>query len=280
MIRGSSLTFSDLLLRLAELATQTIRLSASSPVSIAPTDVATLDRLKRAINDGAQEFASATKPTGNGRRAPIDWAWQWQRIEDFTINADGDARYCLRGNARRYTLPGAISFPKNDIVWSDGSTGERVVETTFDALLSAENTRPSETGAPRFWAAEFRPELGGIELRVFPKPDAEYTLSLRCKIGVPSLVNESDRGIWPAVHDRAVLAFAQRCYFRTDRAPDSPAMVRAESMVAEALAASLAADSDIRPESSPSPVGRFAQSGTRVILSNLGTPILDTVVYR
>lgn len=279
MIRGSSLTFADLKLRLSELVVLSERESASNPVNIAPTDPNTNDRLGRAINDGANEFATATKIGTNGQPVRIEWAWLWDRFDSFELSSEGTAKYSLDANPRRYFLPGAASIPKNDLLWSDGTTAGTMTAATFDQVLEEELRNPTRTGSPIYWGAEYRASMGGIELRVFPAPERTYYLNLRVRIGVPPLVNDSDRGIWPDVHSRTVLAYALRCFHRGDKAPDSPAHQFAESMCRERLLASIAANGDFLPDSAPNPKSFARTEGRAFQMRNNGEVILQGVSY-
>ena len=167
-----SLTFRDLILRVAELnATSDESGSTVGP----PTDAIELDRIKRHINDAAADIARYA-------------SWRWLR-QTFTITLapDGDSVDNIASDATRYALhPGVVSAPFGRVVWNhpENSGGGTVLSTHTDRLLHMLATSPDATGAPRYCAV--RPAIGvatpaggrsRIELLVWPTPDLAYTLT-------------------------------------------------------------------------------------------------------
>lgn len=218
-----SLTFRDLILRVAELNAT----SDESGTTVGPpTDAIELDRIKRAINDAAADIA---------RKA----SWRWLR-QTFTIT--------LAPDATRYALhPGVVSAPFGRITWTHpdgrGSGGGTVLSTHTDRLLHMLALSGDSTGAPRYCAV--RPALGvptssgsrpRIELLVWPSPDLAYTLTATFSCTPVPLSLDSDRGIWPPYMDLPIVRKAYAMMLAYTDPSFAAAQAEAQSAIAEARA--------------------------------------------
>lgn len=203
----TSWTFADMKLRLAEAVDVAVQGTGSDNRSTVPTDPNTLDRLERAINDAAKDFA----------RNKHRWTWLAPTIT-IALEPSADGPLSIAGDARRYRLPlNVISAPVGRATWRDSSNtyGGRVTDSNIDFIQEHIARAPNAQGHPLYisvWASNDR-EIGvgdrpPKELVVFPKPDQAYTIRSRFRVEVPRMVNDAERGIWGAIHDPAVLAIA------------------------------------------------------------------------
>lgn len=203
----TSWTFADLQLRLAEAVDVAVQGSGADNRSQVPTDPNTLDRLKRAINDAAKDFA----------RNKHRWTWLCPTLT-LTLEPDADGPLSIAGDSRRYRLPvNVISAPVGRVTWRDSSSsyGGRVTDSNIDRVQEYIARAPSLQGQPLYcsvWTSNDRDIAVGdrppLELLVFPKPDQAYTIKSRFRVDVPTLVHDTERGIWGAIHDQTVLAIA------------------------------------------------------------------------
>lgn len=226
-----SLTFRDLQVRVAEMDGLA---DHSGTVAAPPSEAIGLDTIKRAINDAAADIA---------RKA--SWLWLRQTIT-ITLAPDGDAVDSIASDATRYALPPqVVSAPYGRVIWKNaGATdGGKVFSTSTDQLLYLAARDPDSTGAPRYvsvqpayglaTAAGSRPRM---EMRVWPKPSEAFTLTCEFSVTPIPLVNDSDRGIWPAYMDLPVVRRAYANIRKYTDADFAMATEAADKAIAEARA--------------------------------------------
>jgi hypothetical protein len=234
-----SLTFRELQTRVAE------RLGIadySGTVAAPPSDTNDADLVKRLLQDAVRQFVRAVYP-GTGRA--VQWSWT-APIVSVSLTTDGTGSANIAGDATRYRLPeGVCSAPKGRVSWSDGSTGGHVVDTSVDLVIRKQAERPSEVGPPLYCAVFQSTDPGNspnqrppMEMRVFPTPSRAITLTTRLKIEPTKMVNDADRGNWPASHDLTIVDMAVAAH-----APSDINRARAT----ESLIASIAFDEDSKP---------------------------------
>lgn len=226
-----SLTFRELQVRVAEMDGTTD--DSGSAVGV-PTDAIALDKLKRAINDAAADIA---------RKA--SWLWLRQTIV-ITLAPDGDAADSIDADATRYALPPqVVSAPYGRVIWknADNTDGGKVFSTSTDQLLLLTARDPSTTGAPRYVSVQ--PAYGvntpagsrpRMEIRVWPKPSEAFTLTCEFSVTPIPLVNDSDRGIWPAYMDLPIVRRAYAVLLKYSDAEFATATQEADKAIAEARA--------------------------------------------
>lgn len=238
-----------------------------------PTGTEDLDLVKRALHDAERELWRAVDPrTGKAVR----WTFQTPILE-LTLDPDADTALTINDDSTRYRLPrGVYSAPIGRVSWRDGSVGGRVQDTSIDRIIRMSSERPAEVGPPLYCAVWASPDAAtGIgqrpqmELRVFPKPSREFTLSARFKMEPIKLVNDGDRPNRPPAHDLTVVARAAALIAAHGGTPNAKDR---ESLNAEAdkqLVASIEYDNDLKPNS-------LGQLGDRTGSSNDLTPSFVT----
>lgn len=218
MDTNASMTFGELLIRLAEAVDVSEYGSGTDNRPTVPTDPQTLDRLKRAINDGAMELARAIHPkTGKAVR----WSWL-QPVLALTLASAADSALNIQADAKRYRLPpGVVSAPRGRVSWRDPSDsyGGPIRVASYSRLVEMADRSPSQTGSPMYvavtpWMGASTNARPGLELMVFPAPDMDYTIRARFTVQVLPLMEVSDRGVWGAMHDLTVLDLAIAAWHR------------------------------------------------------------------
>jgi hypothetical protein len=230
----NSWTFADLKLRLAEACDVATQGTGADNRSEVPSDPNTLDRLSRAINDAAKDFAR------NRHR----WTWLCPTLS-ITLEPDADGSLSIAGDSRRYRLPvNVISAPVGRMTWRDPSSsyGGRVTDSHIDRVWEYISRAPSLKGQPLYasvWTSNDREITVGerppMELVVYPAPDLAYTIRSRFRVDVPRLVNNDDRGIWGSIHDQTVLAIAVTKFMSVREDGYATAVALAEQAIAKSI---------------------------------------------
>lgn len=249
MIASESMTRADIKKRVA-LRVDQIEQSASTGKNEARATNPTDDLLDLAVRDGTDEFYRAHK-----------WSFDSQFVE-FTLAPAGDGPLNINADPTRILLPPYIeSLPQTSVLFKGPGTnpGGRARVRHMDEVATRAYQDPISMGFPEAVGCEYNATLraglserGGIELRVWPKPDQAYVLGFRSRIGAIPFVVDSQRGQWPQGHDATVVAFAVREFFRHDRNPEDAgqgrAIAQAQADVNEALETSVRIDNeDYRP---------------------------------
>lgn len=276
MITARNMTYAQLKLRVAERA-ELIEQDATTGKLVARSAEPDADRIARAIEDGVRTFHAAA-----------DWVWAQQIIE-VSIDETGTIAGAIDGDASRYALPSFVeSVAVADAWFTDGQYGGPVDILSFSELTRMSYCYPTETGEPRYIGAQFGHALnaglagsGGMELRVFPKPNRSYRVAFDARLGPVPFIDDMQTGTWPAVHDLTVAAAAVHELFKADRGAGDPAVIRAAAEFAAELQKSI--DRDLKDFLPPTTGGmREAIGGARrVRLTNVpdGTVIIDKLVW-
>jgi hypothetical protein len=201
----SSKTVGELLLELAVrvgLASQGT--TTTTPLSL-PTDPATLQILRRALDAGIARVARFRS-----------WSWLRPTLQ-VTCDPTGQSPDCVKANPGDYWLDrlAARIVSKQLIVrFADGGGGNIAV-VSEQMLETARARNAGRTGRPTHAAfAAVRPTNDGdrvrdrMVLKLWPTPDAAHVVSFSVKRDVPTLVELTERPFWPQSVDEAVLACA------------------------------------------------------------------------
>ncbi len=267
-----SKTFGDLLLDLSEELALVRRAPNAAEIASGadpldntrrlPDDPATLERVKRAANDGAKDFDRAIKA-----------GWQRPKL-DITLSATATPLNIADDVSRIRLDRRVISVPQGEVSWSlPGSTNRYGITicTHIDRVDQAQKRDPNLLGPPRLCCV--RPVSGeslplgerqGYELVVFPTPDAAYVISARFRMNAYPMVQESERPTWPEVHDRTWLAFAVCAFYGRNVSAGAVAVKD------QALAESREVEGEMKPRT----LGRLG-GGTASPLRRAATSIID-----
>ena len=246
-----SLTYGEIKQRVAERA----MLIKQDPTlgNIAMTAEPAAGKIRRAVDDGAREFLRARR-----------WAFLTAFCQ-LVLSTDGltgaGAARCIDRDPTRYLLPEYVeSLPMAGMMWKgpEQTPGMRVLGHHYDEVVAMSFMDPSGTGPPSMWGAEFNPTLrsgqqsGGVELRIWPIPDRQYTVGFRARLGYVPFSNDNQAPQWPAAHDLTAVAFMVKALLRIDRDPGDPeqaaAIRRADEEAGIALGLSETIDNeDFRP---------------------------------
>lgn len=253
-----SLNFGDIMLRVAVALNIATYSTGTNNSAALPTDPNRLSRLKRVTNDGARKFCNSTRhPIENTTQR---WTWLQPRVEiDFKTAGDGPMQW--GADPTRAILPlGVCSAPKGQISWKntdDNNGAGQVYNVSHDQveLLAARN--PTLTGPPLYCTVKpgTSPKLGnrpGLELHIYPKPDRNITVGARFRIAPVEMIDLAERGIWPAVHDDTVIAFAIAAWKLEDG--DDSGEARAIALLANSF--------DLDKEMHPKSLGQLSGSGS------------------
>lgn len=245
MSRTNAMTFADLKLRVAQradLLEQDPATGAETPSTQAP-DAA---KLANAVADGVRKFLRAHP-----------WSFLTQTCV-LTMSAAGTGPLNIAQDPARYLLPAWVeSLPKGKCMWR-GPTDEPGAEIALrhiDQVATRLYQDNRTTGYPQFAGAEWGTlnspgvsEPGRFEFMVYPKPDQDYLVRLRLKLGPVPFVADHQVGRWPPVHDLTVVDFAVVELFKHDRDASDPGQARligkAEQNAADSLAASIERDTE------------------------------------
>lgn len=249
MLATPAMTYADLKQRVAERA---VLIKHDATLGITPlTSQPAAGKIDRAIVDGCREFVRAH-----------NWAWLRARCE-VTMDPAGTGPININSDPTRYLLPLYVeSLPDAGIMWKgpDDRPGGSVRSTHMDDVAELAYIDPSSTGSPCKVAAEYSPFLGGglqssggIEMRVWPKPDRAYTIGFRARLGFVPFISDHQVGQWPPVHDLTVVAYSVLELFKADRDAGDKAQAmniqKAEMIASDSLAKSITRDNeDYRPQ--------------------------------
>lgn len=232
-------TLAELMLDLAVRIQQADQTDAGDEL---PTDTGIVAMLKRWVNEGYDLF----------QRSDPNWSALDFAI-DFTVS-DTLGPDHWAGDTGRYMLPRYCQGgPVGDWVYTDETSAyARVIRRPADELdrLMAQD---SVTGTPTVWAC--RPQrraddpgeqTDGTEILFWPRPDRAYTLRASFRVRGHKLVDQEDRHIFGADHDRAIVDAAHYQWAQHDK-EDGARLVVIEGAWRNSLAASLALDMPRRP---------------------------------
>jgi hypothetical protein len=243
--RSSSKTFGDLMLALAEAPVCGIASygTTGTGVGALPTGEADLAILKRAVNRGYQRF--------------LNFYPQWSFMRDevtMTVSQATDGPYNVRGAAWRYRLPSGVrSAPIQNMRFSDATALVSRCKTVDSRLILDLRQRSDTSGTPQF--AAFRPiqgadgagdEAAAFEMILYPTPDTTYTMSGQFRLLPYDMVDEGERHIAGAAHDRAIIACVLYEWARMDQDKEPMTAGLRDDMLM-ALAESVAIDKLNRP---------------------------------
>lgn len=270
-------TYLDYLTRTAQRVGIASYAAAPNNVAAIPTDANRLGMLEQAIRDGVAYFARGMI---TDRATSTRWTWL-EQTQTLTLDPAGTGPLNIDGDAGVYLLnPEVQSAPKGEVQWkhptSGGGNGS-VYSTDIDAVNARRDRCPEETGCPRVCA--IRPESRystaqstRYALVLHPYPDQAYTLRWRARVQPQPFTNQAERGIWPAMHDLAVVecCVAAFCHL-SNKLPGDPVRSAAEQSRREHMAISIALDRDSRPRrlgvlgnSPPSPAAPLVPEVTLV----------------
>jgi len=203
-------TLAELMLDLAVRIQQADQTDAGDEL---PTDTGVVAMLKRWVNEGYDLF----------QRSDPNWS-ALDFVIDFTVsNTLGPNHW--EGDTGRYMLPRYCQGgPTGDWVHTgDTSAYARVVRKPAEVLdrLMAQD---SVTGTPLYWscrpqrrADEPGEQVDGTEILFWPRPDQAYTLRGSFRVRGHKLVDQVDRHIFGADHDRAIVDAAHWQWAQHDR---------------------------------------------------------------
>lgn len=251
MTPDSSMTFADLRLRLAE-RVRLVQQDSAQRV-IARTTEPDRTRLNNAINDGVREFMAFVGPVVENGRAMTFAGWEWAKAQ-FSIGLAKDpSAYAAGSDPSLVLLPPVVgSRPISRVVFTQ--TGQTVnggeVKVIHPQAVAHRHAMDSNTtGAPCYGSISFNPAArkalhtrGGWELRVWPKPDNDYTVSFAARVQPVPFTQDDERGIWPEVHDLTVVACAVYCFNLADKPSGDPAVVQAREEMSRRLVLSAMVD--------------------------------------
>lgn len=198
-----SLSFQDLIIRVAEFLGIPSYGDDTEGIAAVPTDVHDLEVCKRIVNDGWRRFYNAQ----------AQWNWMRPRFS-ITFNPDGvtaGASEVVDGDTARYYMPdGFYGHVLGDIAY-DGSGPQISVSLhhTSDSHIRQLYAANGETsGIPSL--VSFRPitekNTQRWEMYVWPKPAGDYTVIGLCRIYPNKLVELADRPNAGFEFDEAILA--------------------------------------------------------------------------
>lgn len=253
----SSLTFGEVILRVAEESgwAKYDPNSADSPAAI-PTERQLLDKLKRAVNDGATELARAY-PKFAGLRPVLT----------LQLFPDGDGPDNLpsetypNGDPSTYRLPWYVqSRPVGPWVW--GIDGQTISGEAEDVSIDRVNRKhlsirssgfPVMAGvAPCDPPALAETQDGGSDrrtwkVRVWPNPQQAFFFRARFVVATPRMAQLTERHVFGAAHDQTLISFAMWHLKRHD-ARDPALVATYQQRKDEALAASIRYDQEFVPK--------------------------------
>lgn len=238
--RSSSKTFGDLMLALAESPVCGIASYGTTGQSAAslPTGESDLALLKRVVNRGYQRFLNFTPQ------------WTFMRDEiTISISEATDGPLNVDGAAWRYRLPSGVrSTPVQNMRFLDTLALAPTCQTVDSRLILDLRQRAETFGTPAY--AAFRPvqgidgsqdEAAAFEMILYPTPDTGYTMSGQFRLLPYDMIDQDERHIAGAAHDRAILACVLYEWARMDQ-DRAPATADLKQDMIDALAESVAID--------------------------------------
>jgi len=229
-----SMTFADLRLRLAE-RVGLVQQDAAQRV-IARTSEPDRTRLDNAVNDGIREFMAFSGPVLiNGRPMAFD-GWEWSKAK-FSITLAKEAGGSAAGQDPSLVLLPAfmasrptagVSYRRSDT----GLLGGKMDLRHPSDIAQRHATDSVAIGSPTYGCVTFNPanrsglhNRGSWELRVWPKPDADYTVEFEARVQPIPFSNDGERGLWPEIHDLTIVACSVYCFNLADK-PSGDVAVR------------------------------------------------------
>ncbi len=205
------LTFSDLIIEVAEYAGIAYYGVSSDEVAQVPVNVYDLDVCKRVVNKALRMFIADCPPNG----------WRWMRkTAKITFAPDGDGEYNIDTDPSRYLLPpffhGQVDGPITyGLQTNTGAQIEWVDETT----IRRHKEVTSYIGRPRY--ATIKPASVGRrwELEVYPTPSDTYSILFPWTVSFDKLVELTDTSPADMKFDQAVLA---ACYAQAETDLENP----------------------------------------------------------
>jgi hypothetical protein len=186
-----SLTFQDLIIRVAEFLGIAYRGAAGNTAADVPVDAYDLDLCKRMVNDGYRRFINANPK----------WNFLTPR---FTLTfVAGQAEYDMPdGFAGSLLAP--FTYPNTD-------SPAIAIGTTTEQMIRQWNSGGVVSGDPQFVAffpiaATTTTNAARWKAIFWPTPSAVYVVTARARLYPDKLVNLTDRHICGFQHDEAVLA--------------------------------------------------------------------------
>lgn len=192
------MTFSDLILEVAEAAGIAYYGASADEEAQIPTDAHDLALCKRVVNKGFRDFIANGPPNG----------WRWMRkIARITFAPDGDGEYNLHADPSKYILPLFFQGNVNGKITYDANTNSGAqIEWVDEATIRRRKSVTSYTGIPR-WAS-YKPSSVGRqwELEVYPVPSAADTIVFPWTVSFDKFVNLTDVSPAGAKFDNAILS--------------------------------------------------------------------------
>jgi len=244
-MRDDSLTFRDLIVRVAELDGKAKQPTAPDQVADLPEDAYELDRIKRAINDGLREIVRAY-PRWRSLRPTLSITLP------YTPGANN-----INNDSSMLRLPynyQIIPLGEWTAVAADGSNNVGMLRFVHESMIIADLARyPTRTGVPRYCSLEpvapngkERRNERRMMIRVTPRPDRDYVLQGQVQSQVVELVEMEDRCPLGAIHDLTIIDAAM--YVLTRNGADPQKKADYTTRFANAIEASMGADREIAPE--------------------------------
>ncbi len=252
-------TYQDLIVRVAEalgFASNRDPDNAANNVARMPTDPNRLDICKRAIVDGMRMIV---------RDGPRPHGWRCLR-ETITldVDAEGEGSVNIAGDPSRLRLPpGCESGPVNGSLQfklASSTVAWSAIQTTEGAIIRSLGNNDS-TDYPRAFAVlpyqgGSADDRAGWELRIFPRPSQDMTISGTFRKTVPAnIMRTSDTHPFGAINDDLVFIAAMYARMRVDgkAAPGERAYWKNEYHGEDgrggAIAQAIAADASNAPRS-------------------------------
>lgn len=247
-------TYEDFLRRTAERVGIARFGAAPNNSAQIPTDANLLAKLEQAVRDGAKYFERGQISPSGG---PMRWSWL-EMDQTLTLDPTGAGPRNIEEDAGHYLLdPEVASAPKGKVAWRHPTTGGgagEVYGTDRDTVRKMLDACPETTGRPELCAMEPVARLSSAQrmrysLVIFPRPDQAYLMRWRARVSPVPFANLTDRGMWPEIHDLAVLECMVCAYVQVSKQPSDPIRLSAESLRREAMQASMALDREMRPKS-------------------------------
>ena len=192
------MTFSDLIIEVAEVAGIAYYGASGDEAAQVPGDAHSLALCKKVVNTAIRMFISDGPPNG----------WRWMRkIARITLNPGGDGPDNLYADPARYLLPlffqgninGQISYGQNT------NTGA-IIDWVDEAFLRDKRSVVAYTGYPR-WAAVLPSATGRQwELQIYPTPSQGHVLTFPWTVAFDKLVNLTDVSPAGMKYDHSILS--------------------------------------------------------------------------
>ena len=232
-------------------------------VASVPTDVATLDLLKRRWNRGYRAFLAGIDPAAReGRRPYTGWTFLSRPVE-VSIDPNGTGPDNINGESWRYRLPdGVTTRPMHAWVLesNDRSLGPVVRDGTSHEVTSILASTKTSAGAVTYpYVSACRPidspngSDGGSawEVIVAPRPQVQATMTAQFRLQPRDLTILTSRTIAGSQHDLTISKMAVVEWMRADAGSGN----RLSSAVADAAAA-MDASVELDKGLTPRTVGR------------------------